>query len=487
MRPVTIHLIGILIAGIPCNLVHGRIVYLDDASPTGIPDITQGGHAICAASAEANLLWEWSEHAPYDGSTGDPRLVDHPPKANPPQNWPATYGNWAFDAQVLRNDLATLIYQEWHHLGICQGWGHAGGTTRYLNSKNHLYNWRNNNDGISVQTYTGRKATYANLYSLLLDENDDPKWASVSTSWVWHLANGDWVENNGKKSRHALGAAGLDTANSSIYLTNGWGTHQNDPEPVRRAYYDLYTNIVTDGGGEGRFRIPAGAGAHNGGAGNNRLVRGIGNSATADYAEMYRFIVLKKGGSPIVTFDGVQHDGGSKNVYSYTIAAKSDDPSQEHFFLELRIPAADLDNIDLDVDVTCPLGWDVELWDPDGVIKNVTGVTGDGDGEELFGVEYAAEGSDDNIDWNPPWGGLHWYWKEPTEGPAIRPGEALSFSVAVSDSLPPSDNYENVGLTVVGEQDFEVLCSNMTAGPVPEPATLSLLVLGGLAMLTRRR
>jgi hypothetical protein len=74
--------------------------FIGSNNPGGIPDIDQQGpfspgnsNGICAAAAMADILWNWSEFAPYDGSDGGQRLVDHPASANPAQNWPGTFGN----------------------------------------------------------------------------------------------------------------------------------------------------------------------------------------------------------------------------------------------------------------------------------------------------------------------------------------------------------------------------------------------------------
>lgn len=497
-------LLAVLVLPLPAI---GATVYLDSANPTGIPDIHQSmpmnlgnGTGICGAASMANLMWNWSETAPYDGSAGDMRLVDHP---NSP-TWPAGFGGWAADALALRNRLETLIYGTMNN-----GWGHEGGATRYINERGHLYSSGflgtgigANADGLSVRTYNRGAATYQNLYSWLLNLQNQPLLALVETHWVWHTPDGNFVQNNNDKSRHALGVAGLDApvaANNdpghrNIYMTNGWGSHANQANAVSTAYYDFYDNIITDNSGNNnpnnRFRIPAGAGAANGGRGNNYLVRGIANSNNAgneaDYVEMFQFLVVKKGGSPEVGLQVLPQ--GPQNRFEYQVYNPEPQP-QHHFFLEIEPDA--LQQLSLG-DVELPDGWQVEFWDPAGPIANPPSALNPSgqpdDGVDLFGPAVNDEGSDFNLPWQPDWGGLHWFWNGQTGSP-IATGEIENFSFLLDASFPYSRTASK--LTVVGELANEVHYFSMIGGPIPEPAAILLsmiaLVAFVLARLSSRR
>jgi hypothetical protein len=195
----------------------GVELFLDANSPTGLPAIDQfmpaiaahqGG--ICAAAAAADVMWDWSDTPPYN--TAVPTLVPHPASANPPQAWPATFGNWAADARGLRTTLETLIYGP----GQNDGYGEAGGMTKYL--KNTKFDHINaiqdflgvsgRTDGLSVHSYSGAKATYQNLVNSVVSTNGNGQNSillALSMPLIrWHNADGTFVMNGGSKSRHAL-------------------------------------------------------------------------------------------------------------------------------------------------------------------------------------------------------------------------------------------------------------------------------------------
>gem|GEM_PF-885356 len=485
--PLRIGVLPALICAI--GLLHGiqktqaATVFIDSVNPTGIPDIHQSnpmnagnGNGICGAASMANLLWNWSETPPYDGSAGGQRLVDHPNSAAPPQNWPATFGNWFADSLTLRNRLETLIYGTANN-----GFGQAGGTTRYIKERGHLFSsgffgFGANPNGLSVRTYNKGQATYQGAYNSLLNAQNQVLFAEVETHWVWHTPDGNFVQNNGGKSRHALSVAGLDApvpanndpGNRHIYVTNGWGSHQGQPNPVSTAYYDLYTNIIIDNSGGGnpnnRFRIPAGAGANNGGAGNNMLVRGIANSNNAgnqaDYVEMYQYLVVKRGGSPDVGLEVTL--SGTQNIFTYRV--HNPEPNAQHHFF-LQIAPGVLNQLSLG-SIQSPPGWQVEFWNPGGPIANpVNSLNPSGlpdDGEDLFGPQVNEEGGGFNLPWQPTWRGLHWYWTGSTGSP-LNTGNIFDFSFLLDSATPFT--LEPVALTVVGELSHEVHYYNMIGGP----------------------
>ncbi|MBL8352451.1 MAG: PEP-CTERM sorting domain-containing protein [Burkholderiaceae bacterium] len=466
--------------------VRAELVLIDTRNPQGIPDITQTGSpiangGICAAASAANLLWNWSEFAPFDGSAGGQRLVPHAGDAN----WPAGFGAWSADSLALRNRLVTEIYGTGNN-----GHGTTGGLTRYIKDRGHLYDsgifgFGGNPNGMSVRSYNGANgATYARLYDSLYHADGSLKYAHAMTSWVWHLPDGSFVSNNNGKSRHSLGVAGMDVprpgandpGHRQIVLTNGWGSQQDRPNPVDAEYYDTYVDISTNN----RLRIPADNGDNNDGNGNNYLVRGIPGAdiadAEADHVEMYQFIVIKQGGSPSVGLSLQPSDPGYRRV-DYQVY-NPEATAQYHFFLEMD---ARLLSMLSPGDLSMPQGWDVEPWNPAGTVR--TPETTDWDGRDLFAPTVASQGSAQNPAFEPGWGGLHWYWGGQSGAP-IATDTTVTFSLRLPDSV--AVGFDKHLLTAVGEADHAVLYFNMIGGPtlvpVPESSTAALLA-AGLLML----
>ncbi len=463
----------------PLSSALGAVVYTDGRNPQGVPDITQTGSpiangGICAAAAAANILWNWSEFAPYDGSAGGQRLVSHPGDAN----WPNAFAAWDPDSISLRNALVTQIYGTGNN-----GYGTAGGITRQINRRGHLYDsgffgtgLGGNADGLSVRTYNGTDATYANLYNSLYNADGSLKFAHAITNWVWHNPDGSFVNNNGSKSRHSLAVAGMDVPRNNdpghrqIVLTNGWGSQQDRPDPVSTDYYDTYTNIVRTQAGD-RLRIPAGNGDNNDGNGNDYLVHGIAASGMSDYVQMYQFIVVKKGGSPDVGL-AVQHLA-SVNEFDYKV--RNPEPTaQYHFFVELDTGVRSLLSSS---QLMLPQGWAAENWNPGGTIT--TPETANWDGSELFAPGVATQGSAENYAFTPGWSGLHFYWTGQSGAP-IGSGEIATFGFNLPGDVRYTLNKQY--LTVVGEFDQTVHYYNMIGGPmlapVPELPAAWMLPLG---------
>ena len=454
------------------------VLYMDASNPTGVPAIDQfmpaiAAHqsGICAAAAAADVMWEWSDVAPYN--TAVPMLVPHPASANPPEAWPATFGNWAADARSLRTTLETLIYGP----GQNNGYGEAGGMTKYLkntgfdhiNAVQNLLGVSGRTDGLSVHSYNGAKATYQNLFNSVVSTNGNGQnallFALSIANIVWHNADGTFVNNMGSKSRHALTLTGVDVPNASqndpgnnfIYFSNGWSNFSANANPVSTAYYDQYTNLTIDNSAnnnpDNKFRINANAANNPGGRQNtnNYLVRGIPNSNNADYVQMYQYISVVRGGSPYVILS-VTPATQTLNEFTYTVTNPDSSPG-EHFFLELH-PAV-LSNLIplLSSNVLAPQGWGVEVWSPAGAVTtrlsslNPTGAPGDG--VALFAPQIAEPGSSYNPPWQPGWGGLHFYWTGLTGTPIIE-GSALDFSFLYDTTAPYS--IDGTNLTVVGEE-----------------------------------
>lgn len=475
-------------AGVPAALlatlltalgpVRAELVLIDTRNPQGIPDITQTGSpinngGICAAASAANLLWNWSEFAPYDGSAGGQRLVPHAGDAS----WPAGFAAWSADSLALRNRLVTEIYGTGNN-----GHGTTGGLTRYIKDRGHLYDsgffgYGGNPNGLSVRSYNGANgATYARLYDSLYHADGSLKYAHAMTSWVWHLPDGSFVSNNNSKSRHSLGVAGMDVprpgandpGHRQIVLTNGWGSQQDRPDPVDAEYYDSYVDISTNN----RLRIPSGNGDNNDGNGNDYLVRGITGAAEADYVEMYQFIVIKQGGSPSVGLSLQPADPGYRRV-DYRVH-NPEATAQYHFFLEMDARLLSMLGSD---DLLMPMGWAVEPWNPAGTVR--TPETADWDATDLFAPTVASEGSGENPAFEPGWGGLHWYWSGQSGAP-IGTDATETFSLRLPDNV--DIRLDKHLLTAVGEADHAVLYFNMVGGPtlvpVPESPTAALLVAG---------
>jgi hypothetical protein len=416
-------------------------------------------------------MWEWSDVAPYNAAV--PTLVPHPASANPPEAWPATFGNWAADARSLRTTLETLIYGP----GQNNGYGTAGGMTKYLKNTgfNHINGVQNflgvsgRTDGLSVHSYNRAKATYQNLFNSVVSTNGNGQnallFALSIASIVWHNADGTFVNNMGSKSRHALTLTGVDVpdasmndpGNSFLYFSNGWSNFSALPNPVSTAYYDQYTNLTIDNSGnnnpDNKLRINANAANNPGGQGNsnNYLVRGIANANNADYVQMYQYISVVRGGSPYVILS-VSPGTQTLNKFTYTVTNPDSSP-MEHFFLELH-PTV-LSNLTplLSSNVLTPQGWGVEVWSPAGAVTtrlsslNPTGAPDDG--VEAFAPPIAEPGSSYNPSWQPGWGGLHFYWMGLTGSPIIE-GSALDFSFLYNATAPYS--IDGTKLTVVGEE-----------------------------------
>jgi hypothetical protein len=460
----------------------GAPVYLGALNPQGIPDIAQDALAICGAASAANILWEWDRHAPYDGSAAPkPRLV---PRTD--GNWPAGFGSWVQDGRSLRNALAVQIYgANYGQPNPTGGHGMGGGITRYIDSRSHLYNsgfWplsAGNPTGLSVHVYNGNGVTYAGMKNKLLNASNEPLFSSAIVNIDWRQADGTRITRNDRKILHSLGVAGFDTANTDLYLTNGWGDHENQANPVSTGYYDHYTGVVTDNSGNdnpnSRIRIPANA--------NNDDLVGLPArynppSAAAAYCEVYQMIEIKRGGSPSVGLEVGPAESPGANQFTYSV--HNDEPNaQKHFFLELPQFA-----LSLATNVGMPVGWAVETWNPGGTIADPTGLNTDG--QLLFGSFTNDEAAvADPREVAPAFTGLHFYYMGADSFGGIPTSGIGEFSFDLSASVPWS--YENTWLTVVGEAGNEADYFNMIGGPViPEPGTGGMVIVG-MALLRRVR
>jgi hypothetical protein len=453
--------------------------FLDANNPTGLPAIDQSNPAIaahmggiCAAAAAADVMWDWSDTAPYNAAV--PTLVPHPASANPVQAWPATFGNWAADARALRTTLETLIYGP----GQNDGYGTSGGITKYLkNTKfDHINAFQNaiglsgRTDGLSVHSYNGSKATYQNVVNSVATTDGNGQNAALFAlsiaSIVWHNGDGTFVMNNNSKSRHALVVTGVDLPNAgandpgnrSIYFSNGWSNFAVQPDPVSTTYYDQYTNLTIDNSGnnnpDNKFRINASAVNNPGGRrnSNNYLVRGIANANNADYVQMYQYITVVKGGSPYV-LPSVASASSSMNKATYTVVNPDSAPI-EHFFTEVDAMVLAHLSSQLSSNVTPPPGWDVEVWTPAGPVAtrsssmNPSGAVADG--SDLFAPQIADPGSSYNPPWEPSWGGLHFYWMGSAGAPIVE-GSSLDFAFFY-DVAGVGYALDGTNLTVAGEE-----------------------------------
>jgi hypothetical protein len=451
---------------------------MDANNPTGVPAIDQfmpanPAHAggICAAAAAANVMWGWNDVAPYD--TAAPMLMAHPAVANPPQAWPATFGNWAADARTLRTTLETEMYGQ----GQNNGYGEKGGMTRYLkttgfndiNQVQSLLGVSGRLDGLSVHSFNHAKATYQNLFDSVVQTNGNGQNAlrlALSVALVSrHNPDGTFVNNNGSKSRHALVLAGVDVPDASqndpgnrfVYFSNGWSNFSANANPVSTAYYDQYTNLTIDNSANNnpnsRLRINAGAVNNPGGRqnDNNYLVHGIANSNNSDYVEMYQYVSVVRGGTPYVILS-VSQVSQTLNEFTY-IVANPDSSPVEHFFIELDPVVLTNVAATLSTTVQPPTGWGVEIWRPAGsVTTRASSLNPSGapdDGVDLFAPPIADPGSSYNPPWQPGWGGLHFYWTG-SAGSPINIGQSQSFTLRYFTTAAAS--IDGLNLTVVGEE-----------------------------------
>ena len=491
-------------------------LFMDSTNPTGLPAINQSMPAIaahvggiCAAAAAADVMWEWSNVAPYNAAV--PTLVAHPASVNPPQAWPGTFGNWNADAQALRTTLETLIYGP----GQNNGYGEAGGMTKHLKntSFNHINGFQDligvsgRTDGLSVHAFNGAKATYQNLFNSVVSTNGNGNTALLFANSIanvsWHNPDGTFVNNMGSKSRHALTLTGVDVPNASrndpgnsfLYFANGWSNFSMNPNPVSTAYYDQYTNLTIDNSAnnnpDNRLRINANAAANPGGQGNsnNYLVRGIANSNVSDYVQMYQYISVVRGGSPYVLLS-VNAATEALNKFTYTVA-NPDSSAMEHFFLELDPGVLSKLSTRLSSDVIAPPGWGVEVWNPAAAVttrlSSLNPLGAPGDGVELFAPPIAEPGSDYNPSWQPGWGGLHFYWTGLTGSP-IGEGSELDFAFLYDITAPY--RIDDTNLSVVGEDANVAQYYSTVGGPITVPETSTWLLFGmgfmGLAFMRKK-
>lgn len=291
--------------------------YVGRTNPTGIPDISQQGDAICGAAAASDAFWNWSNYVPFNDI--EKPLFPHSDPANFAESW-------GFDSKTFMLKFADIIYGPVENKERKKGLGMIEGMLEMAKKAERAYNVRKLPNGLGVEAFVDN-IPYSKIRDLVTQRS-----RNALLSIYWYDTRG-----NAQSDAHALCLAGIDDTRKILAVSHGWGNHatRNDEyPPVTPMYYDYYQ---LDPNNVANYNWPR---LKRSGGGNELFVRrGDDANQTASYMDIYRVMELKSGPCPSV-YGTLSASNSSQEVVFHV--ENPDEPApMYHIYLSLS-PGLDM-------------------------------------------------------------------------------------------------------------------------------------------------